>query len=143
MKPKNLNKAGSSFVETLVALFIFALFVGGACKVMMAHRKVIDKSRNHYLATNIAKNQIEQVRNTLQTSDFDQIYNREESGVFVDANGDPDELRASVYRRKTEIVEIEPNLAEIIVTVEILDRVKMEFDGEEVQLSSFIARPYG
>lgn len=139
---KNRNRksrSGTSLIETVVALFLFAVFIAGACKVMMSHRRVVDKSRAHYTAVNIAKNQIEQVRNTLSRIGFDQIYDNAESKIQVTANGEVSNI--GKFRRSTEIIKVDDGMAEIVVTVEILDQVKLKFGKESEVLRTYIARP--
>ncbi len=89
----------------------------------------------------LARNQLEQVRNTLQTAGFDQIFSREEAGTLVNSAGDPTP-DVGTYLRSTTITEVEPHLAEIEVTIQILNRKTMEFGSEHVLLQSYIAEPF-
>ena len=136
------NQQGSTIVETIVALVIFAIFITGATRVIMAHRQVSDKARAHYTAINIAKNQIEQVRNTLETSDFSQLRNKEERspGIQVDSKGEPSDV--GKFMRVTEINKINDDLAEIVVTVQILNRTKLTFGTENSHLKSYLSRSF-
>lgn len=138
-RPGHRNRTGSILVETVVSLFIFALFITGACKVIMSHRQLVDKSRDHYTAVNIAKNQIEQIRNTLSRIGYDQIYDNSETEIQVGANGEVSNV--GKFRRTTIITTVNDNMSEIEVTVEILNRIKLEFGTEKEILQTYIARP--
>ena len=127
-----------SITETLIALAIFAIFIAGAGRVILAHRKLTDKARMHYIAVNIAKNQIEQVRN-MRRSDYDQISSMEEIDIPVDEDGVPD--TSGVYRRTTTISTTSvPDLHDVEVTVEMMNPITLQFEGEEEQVKSFMAK---
>ncbi|MDF7825192.1 hypothetical protein P4B35_14305 [Pontiellaceae bacterium B12227] len=106
---------------------------------MISHRQVTDKARAHYTAVNIAKNQIEQIRNTLTRIGYDQIFNNEEKEIQVAANGEVSNL--GKFRRTTEITSVNDGMVEIVVTVEILDRKKLKFGKESEVLRTYLARP--
>lgn len=133
------SRRGTTLVETVVSLFILALFIAGSCKTIIAHRKVVDKARAHYTAVNIAKNQIEQIRNTISRIGYDQISNNAESNIQVASDGEINNL--GKFMRTTEIIKIDDGMSEIIVTVQIMDRIKLEFGKEQEVLRTFIARP--
>lgn len=105
----------------------------------MSHRQLVDKSRDHYTAVNIAKNQIEQIRNTLSRIGYDQIYDNSETEIQVGANGEVSNV--GKFRRTTIITTVNDNMSEIEVTVEILNRIKLEFGTEKEILQTYIARP--
>lgn len=135
---KNRNRAGTTMVETLVALAIFASFIAGAARVIMAHRQLTDKARMHYTAINIAKNQIEQVRN-MRRSDYEQVSNMQEVDVRVDENGVPDS--SGVFSRTTTISATSvSDLHDVAVTVDILNPVTLQFSGENEHIRSFMAK---
>jgi Tfp pilus assembly protein PilV len=134
-------KNGSSITEVLVSLVLFAIFIGGACKVVTSTSAVSDKAHAHYVAINIAKNQIEQVRN-LRRSDFDQILALQESNTPVDGKGQPTTEEVALYNRTTTITKDTRNdyLIEVTVEVGIKDRAKWNYDnGEKEVLQSYIA----
>ena len=135
---KNLRKCGSSIIETLFALGLLATFISGAGKSIMMTNKTSDMAQAHYTAINIAKNQIEQVRN-LRRAEFEQILSLQESGVRVDETG---RINANGhFRRTTSITKDSRNefLIEVHVTVEMQNRVSRKFDGAEEELRSYIA----
>ena len=127
------SRAGVSLVETLMALLIFATFITGASKSLMAHRKLSDKSREHYTAINIAKNRIELVR----TFEFGQQADFLENNVVIDFNGAAD--TDGDYRRSTTMTTASSNLLEVAVTVEIRDRITLLFDGEQEKIRTYFA----
>ena len=132
------NKQGMTIVETIVALVIFAVFISGAVKVIMAQRQVSDKARAHYTAINIAKNQIEQVRNT-STQNYNQIISMAEDKVRVNKDGVPDDF--GKFRRTTLILDTSTDdLFEIDVKVDIFDPISLEFKGENEHIKSYMAK---
>lgn len=135
---QNEHKRGATIVETLVALSIFALFVAGAAKVIVMQSKITDKSQAHFIAINIAKNQIEQVRN-LRRSDFSQILLLQETGTRVNEKGEADPN--GQFSRITTIQRDARNdfLIEVEVRVNLINRVTLNFDGEHEVLKSYIA----
>lgn len=134
------SKNGGSIVEVLVALTLFALFIGGACQVVTSTRKVSDQAQAHYVALNIAKNQIEQVRN-LRRADFDQILALQESNTPVDAKGQPTSESTSLFNRTTTITKDTRNdfLIEVKVEIGIKNRSTWTHTGEKEVLQSYIA----
>lgn len=130
---KSRNRAGTTIVETIVALVVFAIFTTGACKLLVSHRRITDMARAHYTAVNIAKNRLELVR----TFDFDQVENFLENKVVVDTSGIPSET--GNYRRTTEVSNVSSNLVEVTVDVEIRNRRTLEFTPSHEQLSTFFA----
>lgn len=135
----NPRRRGMTIIEVLVAMSLFAMFIVGASSLMLMVRKLSDVSRSHYQAVNIAKNRIEQVRN-LRRADYNQIPMAVENGVRVDDRGEPSPT--GKFRRTTIITEKTPNLIEIGVRVDILNRNTLTFDGEHEFLQSFIANVY-
>ena len=136
LKPK---KRGTSLVETVIALFLFAVFITGACKVLLAHRQLTDYARDHYTAVNIAKNQIEQIRNTMARAGYDQIYENGEQNIRVASDGEKN--TDGTFRRSTTINKISEDMAEIVITVEIIDRRTRSFGSKSEMLRSYLARP--
>lgn len=126
--------AGSSIVETLMALSVFALFIGGGAQLMVAHRQMSDMARAHYVAANIAKNRIELIR----TYGFAELSNFSEDDVLVDPSGYPN--TSGNYRRSTEILSTgKDNLAELVVMVEIRDRKTLGFEGRNETIRTYVA----
>ena len=125
--------AGVTFVETIVALSLFAVFTTGACKLLLSHRKVSDMAREHYTAINIAKNRMELVR----TFDFGQVDDFTEDNVMVDSSGTPD--TEGYFRRTTEVSNVSSNLVEITITVDIRNRKTLVFNPANEVLSTYFA----
>ncbi|MEN8254947.1 MAG: hypothetical protein ABFR33_05695 [Verrucomicrobiota bacterium] len=131
---KRRNRAGTTIVETIVALTIFAGFSTGTCKLLMSHRKITDMARAHYTAINIAKNRMELVR----TFDFGQVDDFLENNVVVDASGMPDAL--GNYRRSTTVRNINSNLLELTVTVDLRNRQTLAFTPAKQEVSTYFAK---
>ena len=127
------NREGMTLVETLVALGLFAMFVAGMAGIVVMSRQVTDQARSHYQAINIAKNRLE----TTRTFGFDEVGLFEEDEVRIDVDGSPDS--DGRFRRTTVISNITPQLVQVMISVEMLDRISLEFEGEEEVLRSRIA----
>jgi hypothetical protein len=125
--------AGTTMVETVVALALFAVFTTGVCKLLLSHRKVSDMARGHYTAINIAKNRMELVR----TFDFGQINDFLEDKVVVDASGTLD--TEGLYRRTTEVSNVSSNLMELSITVDIRNRETLAFNPANEKLVTYFA----
>jgi len=135
---KKRRKCGSSIIETLFALGLLATFISGAGKSIMMTNQLSDTAQAHYTAINIAKNQIEQVRN-LRRAEFEQILALQENGIRVDDTGRINPK--GHFRRTTTVTKDSLNdfLIEVYVKVEIQNRVSRSFAGEHEQLRSYIA----
>lgn len=131
---RSTSRAGTSIVEALVALLVFALFVSGACKLLLSHRQLSDMARAHYQAANIAKNRMELVR----TFDFDQLERFSESYTLINTSGT--RTQNGNFRRSTSMRKLSGNLIELTIKVEIKDRKSLEFDGGEEEVVTYIAR---
>lgn len=133
------NRAGVALVEALVAIMLFAIFITGAGKLLLSHRKISDMARAHYTAANIAKNRLELVR----SFEFDERPDFLENNVVVNMSGLPDST--GHYRRSTTITNLGINICELMVRVEILDRKTLTYNGrnETVQtiMADYLARP--
>ncbi|MEI6892559.1 MAG: prepilin-type N-terminal cleavage/methylation domain-containing protein [Pontiella sp.] len=128
------NCAGVSLVEVLVALSLFALFIAGASKALLSNRALADLTREHYTAANIAKNRIELAR----TFEFDSLSKFAEAPQLVDISGESLSGDSGRYRRTT-VIALTNNVAELTVTVEIRDHKTLDFEGSEEQVKTFIA----
>ena len=129
------KRAGTTIVETIVALTIFAVFIAGASKMLLSHRGIADVTREHYTAVNIAKNRVELAR----TFSFDALPGFVESDVLVDAFGDPTAVGVGNYRRSTAINLVTNNLVQLIVTVDIRNHKTWAFEGASQEVESFIS----
>ncbi|NNJ71466.1 MAG: hypothetical protein HKP10_09310 [Kiritimatiellales bacterium] len=131
---KSKNCAGATFVEALIALAIFAVFTTGSFKVLVARRNIMDMSRDRYIASNIAKNRLELVR----TFDFDQIPQLAESPVRIDNSGIP--AAEGKFLRETDITTLNTNLLQLAISVKILNRRNLTFDGPEEVLNTYVSK---
>lgn len=124
---------GLTLVEVVIALFLFATVIGGMCQLMVNVKKTSDQARDHYVAINVAKNQIERAR----TFPFERLVDLAESGTVVDHNGAPD--ANGRYRRIVQINPVASNKVELLLTVDIRNRLTGHFDGESENLQTYIA----
>lgn len=131
---KRRNCAGTTFVEAMVAMAIFAIFSAGTCKLLMAHRQTLDSARDHYIAANIAKNRLELVR----TFDFEQIPQLTETPIRIDNSGIP--AAAGNFLRETDITILSTNLLQLAISVKIQNRKTLAFDGAEQILNTYVSK---
>ena len=125
---------GMTLIEVVVAVFIFAICIGGACMLVVQTRQAMDNARSHYVAVNIAKNRLEKGR----TFGYDQLSVFAEDDVIVDISGAAD--ADGNYRRTTVVSNVTSNLVEMIVTVEIRDRVTRQFSSKKSeQIQTYFA----
>lgn len=130
---RHSNRRGVSIIESVIAMGVLGLTIGGACRLTLASNQASDIARMHYQAANIARNRLERGR----ALGFSQLAECAESRVRVDCFGAPD--KRGRFRRSTEVNAISDSLREVIVTVEIQDRVKVAFIGESEIVQSTIA----
>ena len=128
------SRAGITIVEVLLALSIFAVFSVGTCKLLTSHRKILDMSRDHYIAANLAKDRMELAR----TFDFEELPRLRESQLLIDESGIPN--LAGHYRRTTTVSAVSSNLFELAVTVDIQNRKTLQFAPAEQTISTYIAK---
>jgi len=131
---KSKNRAGVSIIEALVGLSIFAVFTAGTCQLLTSHRRVLDMSRDHYIAANLAKARIELAR----TFDFDQIPEMSEDEVLMNESGIPS--LAGHFRRTTLVTTVSSNLYQLSITVDIQNRRTLEFAPAEQSIDTYIAK---
>jgi len=132
-KNKRKSCAGVVMVEALVSLVLFAIFITGGCKLLLAHRQLTDMARAHYTAANIAKNHLELIR----SFDYSQRGDFAETGILVNEAGLVDSSRR--FRRNTVYNPASSNIIEIAVIVEIMDRKTLDFTGRSETLRSYYA----
>lgn len=126
------KNSGLTLVESIVAVCIFGIAIAGMCALVVSARELSDRARLHYTAINIAKNRVEKAR----TLNFSMLDLFQENGVVVDYNGNPDPNGA--FKRNTVISNVATNLVEIIVTVDIRNRVTLGFAGENETVRSYL-----
>ena len=132
-RARRTSRSGMTLVETIVALCILSMCIGGICALIVSARELSDRARSHYTAVNIAKNRLERA----SALGFDQLPDFHEADVVVDHSGNP--AAYGHYRRSTTVLEAGTNLRELVVAVEIRNRLSTDFDGEIETVSSYHA----
>jgi prepilin-type N-terminal cleavage/methylation domain-containing protein len=127
------EKSGFTIVEVIVALLILGLCIGGLCQMAVNARQLSDMSRSHYTAINIAKNRLERAK----TFDYDELAFLAESLKRVDASGRPDQ--EGTYRVNTLVRAAGSNLTELVVSVDILSPMSLDFEGESESIQTYVA----
>lgn len=128
------TRSGATLVEALIAVALFAGFITGACKLIVAQRMLADTARAHYTAANIAKNRMELVR----SFDFDQISSMSEDAVVIDEKGIPRTL--GNFSRTTAVTWVDTNLYALAITVKVRNQKTLEFDGTGQVLNTYISK---
>lgn len=131
---RSRNRAGTTFVEAVIALALFAIFTVGASKLLVSHRKTLDMARDRYIAANIAKNRIELVR----TFDFDQIPEMAETGIRTNDGGIPSS--EGNFQRTTQVSMLNANLYGVTCTVKIKNRKTLAFGPAAEELNTYVAK---
>ena len=116
---------GMTLIEVVIAVFIFGIVIGGACMLVVQTRQSTDNARSHYVAVNIAKNRLEKGR----TFGFDQLAVFSEDDMVVNTSGAADS--GGDYCRTTIVSNTTSNLVEMIVTVEIRDKITRQFSSRK------------
>lgn len=127
------DRDGITLVEGVIALFLMALALTGACRLIAASYETSDRARRRYAAANIAKNRLERVLAiNYHAVEFCRMQN-----VVVDRNCTPDPDGA--YRLSTTVSPVNSSLKKITVRVDIRNRHSLAFDGETHALSSYVS----
>ena len=132
-EPPGTAREGLGLIEVIIALFIFGTAVAGMCALVLSVRGASDRSRDHYVAVNLAKNRLERAR----SFGFGQLSMFAENQVYINSvgtvtpNGD--------FRRTTVVSNVTPNLAEIRVTVEIRNRDTWSYVPGVEDIRSYVA----
>lgn len=144
MTRKNRAAAGFTLVETVIAVVILSLVMGGAYQTVCATAQLSKKSRLHYIAMHIANNRIERARNFA----FYNLILMADSNVVVNTQGSPDDMGEF---RRTTIVTTNPaaNLTKVQVKVQIKDYKAAdtnwwkanEYESVTTYLTTYVPKP--
>lgn len=126
--------AGTSIIEVMIALVVFATFAVGTCKLLISQRKVLDMARDHYVAANLAKSRMELAR----TFEFEQLPELAEEKILLDESGIPN-VHGN-YRRTTKITNLSSNLYEMAIIVDIKNRRTLEFAPAEQTINTYVSK---
>ena len=126
------SRRGVTMVESVVALFVFGMFMSGACDLVAVTRQAMDRAQLRYAAVNLAKSRAERVMGFA----FDQVNQCVMNQVVVDAGGAPDS--AGAFRLSTSITQVSPVLKQITVHVDIRNRRTTKFDCESQEIISYV-----
>lgn len=131
---RSRSRAGSTFIEAIIAVSILAMFSTGTSRLLVSHRALLDMARNRYTAGNLAKNRLELVR----TFDFEQIPEMEEIGIRIDGNGMPS--TEGDFLRVTSVSPLSANLYELTVSVKIKNRKTLDYGPAEEVVYTYVAK---
>lgn len=129
------KRVGTTLIETVISISIFALFAAGSSKVILAQHKVSDIADSHYHAANLAKSRLEAIR-AFQFADPSQIMDFEESNTELNQIGELDS--GGQFRRITVCkMNADQTICEVTVTVQIRNRKTLKFDTGGETISSY------
>ena len=126
--------AAFSIVETVLALALMSLFVGGLCRLTLTTHMITDQAREQYQTVTLARNRLERIR----VLPFDLAELFAESNVLVNDYGTPDP--AGRFLRSTEVSSLGTDLTQVRVTLLAYNHLTGKFDGQTEELISCIAR---
>ncbi|MDP6525189.1 MAG: prepilin-type N-terminal cleavage/methylation domain-containing protein [Kiritimatiellia bacterium] len=129
---KRLGSSGLTLIETIVALAIFAICIGGYCALVTQVRQAADMARDRYIAVNIAKNRMERAR----SFDYDQLHLFVDSGVILDDDGNPD--IDGNFQRTTSVSNVTDSLSLISIKIEVRDRITRKFDDDPEVIQTYL-----
>ena len=122
-----------TLVESMVAVVIFGIVIVGLAGLALSSREASDRARSHYVAVNIANNRLERG----WAMEFGEIENLNEDKVVVGVNGSPS--ASGRFRRTTTVTPVSSNLLEMVVVVEIKNRITLAYDGANETVQSYYA----
>ena len=126
-------KEGFTLVESLIAMVVLAMVMGGAYSLVVQAARMSRLARDHYVAVNLAKNRLERARN-FQYSDLRLVA---ENNMVVDENGNPN--TTANFRRTTVVnTNYAADVTQLTVTVQIRN-YKTGTWGAQEQMSSLFA----
>jgi type II secretory pathway pseudopilin PulG len=116
------RQSGITIVEVLVAMLVFGIAIGGFASLALTMKQAGDGARDHYQAVHMAKNRLERARNV----QFELLPMLSEDDVLVGSDGNPDPN--GFFRRSTIVSNVAPDLYEISCTIEIKNRLSLQFE---------------
>lgn len=127
---------GISLTEVLVATALIAIAVGGIVSVL-AQSVGLGKSSDYtYVATSLAKNRIERIKQIKKDSGYAFLYETAEPGTLLNRNGISDQN--GDFKRTTIIDSAyAPDLTK--VTVKVSYKVRNEFIDQPVEIVTLMS----
>lgn len=110
-----------------------SMAVAGLCSLAVTSKQILDTSRDHYIAVNLAKNRIERVK----TFNFDELELFNEVKTRLDESGAP-QANGS-YSRATTVTNVTDNMKEVIVTISIKNRKSLKYAPGQQTVRTYIA----
>lgn len=110
------NKKGITFAEVIIALALLTLSVGGIVGVLVQNSSTGQSIDYTYVATNLAKNRIERLREVRRDRGYADLLNWQETDTSIDRYGNSDEN--GNFERTTIITTgVTANLTQVTVRV--------------------------
>lgn len=125
--------SGMTLVETMVAILVFGLLLGGMMNITVASITSGKRAEYAYNAYNLAKNHIE----TLKALPFSSLSSAAETDTYLDNTGVPDD--DGNFKRTTTVTTSYTGDANLVqVQVQVDYRIKGVFANKPTTLTSVI-----
>ena len=126
-----VRRDGFTIVETVFSIVMLIMVMAGAYKIITSTASLNRVVRNHYVATNLAKNRLERARNF----PYPDLPMLAESMVLVNDNGVP--ATDGRFRRTTTVnTNYGPGVTALTVTVDIKNLRSGNFTTEKESVAS-------
>jgi len=141
MTTKRQRVGGFTIVETVIAIMILAMVMGGTYQLVYSTARLTQKARLHFLAMHIANNRLERARNF----SFMNLPLMTDSNQVVNDQGALDD--AGVFRRTTTVVtNANGNLTKVTVKVNLKNLMTggwntNEYESVSTYLTIYTAKP--
>lgn len=129
-------RRGETLTEVVAAVALVMIAIGSILSILIQSVQVGKDADRAYVAINLCKNRMEQVRRFRGDYGFPIISNMQETNTIVDRNGIADPV--GDYMRTTEVIPAyETNLAKITVRVQY--KRKGLFSSPEMKLVTLLS----
>jgi prepilin-type N-terminal cleavage/methylation domain-containing protein len=124
-------RKGMSLTEVLIAMALVALSIGGIISLLIQGIGMDQSVDYTYVATSLAKNRIERIRQIRMDSGYASLPETAETNILLDRNGNSSQ--SGDFKRTTII---DPSYAADLtkVTVRVSYKIRNEFTSQPVEL---------
>jgi Tfp pilus assembly protein PilV len=133
-----LRAEGTSLIETVMALALVAICIGGILGVVVQSVELGQSRERAYIAMNLAKNRLERIRQIRRDQGYSSLATATETDTLIDSKGIAD--GGGDFIRTTAVEpDYAPNLTKVTVSVNY--KKKGAFTGKAVELVTLVS-PY-
>lgn len=122
---RSSERNGFTLVEAIISTILLILVIAGSYTLIARVQALIHSSRNHYVAINLSRAQLERARNFA----YDQLYLLSETNIVINDSGTP--YSEGYFRRTTTIqTNYQPGLTKLEVRTDIRNQKTLLFSGD-------------